>query len=66
MLKARNEFMGTVKSIKLGTVTVEVVVAVGGIEVVSVITRSLAESLGIKQGDAMTMVIRSTEVVMDK
>jgi molybdopterin-binding protein len=66
MPSARNQFIGTVKSVILGNVTAEVVVAVGGIEIVSVISRSLAEGLGIKQGDAMTMIIKSTEVMADK
>jgi len=39
MLSARNQFKGTVKSVKLGTVMAEVVMKVGDIEVVAAITR---------------------------
>jgi molybdopterin-binding protein len=66
MLSARNQFKGTVKDVKLGTVMAEVVVSVGNIEVVSAITRSSAERLGLKPGDSVTAVIKSTEVMIDK
>ena len=38
MLSARNQFKGTVKSVKLGSVMAEVVVAVGELEFVAAIT----------------------------
>ena len=66
MLSARNQFKGTVKEVKLGNVMAEVVVTVGDIEVVSAITRSSAESLQLKPGDAVTAIIKSTEVMIDK
>jgi molybdopterin-binding protein len=66
MLSARNQFPGTVKSVKLGSVMAEVVVGVGDIEVVAAITRDSAERLGLKPGDAVTAVIKSTEVMIDK
>ncbi len=66
MLSARNQFKGIVKNVKLGGIMAEVVVNVGGIEVVSVITRSSAESLGLKQGDAVTAIIKSTEIMIEK
>jgi molybdopterin-binding protein len=66
MLSARNQFKGTVKSVKLGNVMAEVVVAVGGLEIVSAITRGSAEQLGLKVGDELTAVIKSTEVMIAK
>jgi molybdopterin-binding protein len=66
MLSARNQFKGTVKSVKLGNVAAEVVIQVGNLEVVSMITRGSAEHLGLKAGDAVTAVIKSTEVLIDK
>lgn len=66
MLSARNQFKGTVKDVKLGTVMAEVVVSVGTIEVVSAITRSSAERLGLKPGDSVTAIIKSTEVMIEK
>jgi molybdopterin-binding protein len=66
MLSARNQFKGTVKSVKLGNVAAEVVISAGGLEFVSMITRGSAEALNLKQGDAVTAVIKSTEVLIDK
>lgn len=66
MLSARNQLQGTIKSVKLGNVMAEVVVDVGGQEIVSAITRGSAESLGLKTGDVVRAVIKSTEVMIDK
>ena len=66
MLSARNQLKGTVKSVKLGNVMAEVVISVGDLEIISVITRASAEHLGLKVGDTVTAVIKSTEVLIDK
>jgi len=66
MLSARNQFKGKVKSVKLSDVVAEVVVSVGTIEIVSVISRTSTERLGLKVGDEVTAVIKSTEVLIDK
>jgi molybdopterin-binding protein len=66
MLSARNQFQGTVKSVKLGEVMAEVVVTVGNLEIVSAITRTSAESLKLQPGDTVNAVIKSTEVLIDK
>jgi molybdopterin-binding protein len=66
MLSARNQFEGVIKSVKLGTVAAEVVVQVGNLEFVSMITRGSAEHLGLKVGDKVKAVIKSTEVLIDK
>lgn len=66
MLSARNQFKGTIKSVKLGQVMAEVVIKVGRIEVVSLISRTSVESLKLKVGDTVTAVIKATEVMVDK
>jgi molybdopterin-binding protein len=66
MLSARNQFAGTVKSVKLGNVMAEVVVTVGSIEIVSAITRGSAEALKLQAGDKVKAIIKSTEVMIDK
>ena len=66
MLSARNQFQGTIKSVKLGNVMAEVIVTVGDLEIVSAITRSSAESLALQEGDTVKAVIKSTEVMIDK
>jgi molybdopterin-binding protein len=66
MLSARNQFKGTLKELKLGNVMAEVVVTVGNIEIAAAITRASAERLGLKQGDTVTAIIKSTDVMIDK
>jgi molybdopterin-binding protein len=66
MLSARNQLAGTVKSVKLGGVMAEVVVSVGAVEIVSTITRTSAEALGLQAGDKVKAIIKSTEVIIDK
>jgi molybdopterin-binding protein len=66
MLSARNQFKGTIKSVKLGNVMAEVIVDVGSIEIVSLISRTSAEQLGLKAGDSVKTIIKSTEVMIDK
>jgi molybdopterin-binding protein len=66
MLSARNQFPGTLRTVRLGNVMAEVVVQVGNIEFVSAITRTSAESLQLKTGDTVKVVIKSTEVLIDK
>jgi molybdopterin-binding protein len=66
MLSARNQLPAVVKSIKLGNVMAEVVMVVGDVEIVAAITRGSAEMLGLKVGDSVKAVIKSTEVMIDK
>ncbi len=65
-LSARNQFKGKVKSVKLGAIMAEVVVDVSGMEVVSEITKSSAERLKLATGDSVTVIIKSTEVMLGK
>jgi molybdopterin-binding protein len=44
----------------------EVVMTVGGVELVAAITRASAEALGLKAGDGVKAVIKATEVMIDK
>jgi molybdopterin-binding protein len=44
----------------------EVVVTVGTIEIVSAITRTSVETLGLQAGDKVKAIIKSTEVIIDK
>jgi molybdopterin-binding protein len=65
-ISARNQLKGRVKEVVLGTVMAEVVVDVGGQEVVAAITRRSAEALSLKAGDAVTVLIKATEVMIGK
>jgi molybdopterin-binding protein len=66
-LSARNQISGTVTSVKLGGVMAEITVQIaGGQELVSVITRGSAEHLQLQIGDQVTVIIKSTEVMLGK
>ena len=64
-ISARNQLAGKVKSVKEGIVTAEVVVELpGGQEIVSVITMTSVQNLGIKVGSEVKAVIKATEVML--
>ncbi|MBV9439971.1 MAG: TOBE domain-containing protein [Candidatus Eremiobacteraeota bacterium] len=65
-LSARNQLPGNVRSVQLGNVMAEVVVDVEPAAVTAAITRSSAESLNLKQGDHVRIVIKATEVMIAK
>jgi len=64
-LSARNVFKGKVKKVTNGAVNSEVTVELpGGLEVVSVITKSSVESLGLKAGKEAYVIIKATNVLL--
>jgi molybdopterin-binding protein len=63
---ARNRLPGTVTAVKLGEVMAQVDIRVGDNHIVSVITREAAEELGLKEGDQVIAIIKSTEVMVGK
>jgi molybdopterin-binding protein len=65
-LSARNHLPGTIDDIQWGDVMVHVTVRVGEHIVDSVITRRSAEEMGLKKGDAVTAVVKATEVMLAK
>jgi molybdopterin-binding protein len=65
-LSARNQLAGKVKDIQLGDIMAHVVVKVGSSLIESVITRTSAEELGLKKGDSVRVVVKSTEVMIQK
>ena len=65
-LSTRNQLTGTVKSVTTGTIMAEVVVDVGGQDIVAAITRGSVEQLGLAQGDDVTVLIKATEVMIGK
>ena len=65
-LSARNQLAGTVTAVTVGEIMAEVAVDVGGQEVVAAITRNSVERLSLQPGDAVTVIIKSTEVMLGK
>ena len=65
-LSARNQLPGTVEQVHLGEILARIVVRVGEHVIESVITRQSAEELGLEQGDSVQVVVKSTEVMIQK
>ncbi|MCB9422792.1 MAG: TOBE domain-containing protein [Ardenticatenaceae bacterium] len=64
-ISARNTFKGKVKQIVHGAVNSEVVVELpGGQEIVSIITKHSAESLGLVVGKEVYTVIKASNVMI--
>jgi molybdopterin-binding protein len=65
-LSARNQLPGVIESIQVGDIMAHVVVKVGDNLIESVITRNSADELGLKKGDSVKVVVKSTEVMIQK
>jgi molybdopterin-binding protein len=64
-LSARNVIKGKVKKVTHGAVNSEVSVALpGGVEVVSVITKTSAEGLGLAAGKEVYVVVKASNVML--
>ena len=64
-ISARNVLKGTVKSVNHGAVNSEVVIGLpGGTEIVSIITKSSAERLGLTVGSEVHTVIKASNVMI--
>jgi molybdopterin-binding protein len=65
-ISARNQLRGTIKQVTPGAVMSEVIVDVGGQEVVAMISKSSVDRLGLKVGDSVVAIIKATEVMIGK
>ena len=66
-LSARNQLDATVSAVKHGSVMSVVTIQLsGGEEIVAAITRDSAEALSLGDGDRVTAIIKSTEVILSK
>ena len=65
-VSARNRLPGTVVRVRLGGVMAQVTIRVGRSLVDAVITRDSAEEMGLKKGDRVAAVVKSTEVMVAK
>jgi molybdate transport system regulatory protein len=64
-LSARNVLNGEVSQVTPGAVNSEVIVRLpGGSEIVASITKTSAETLGLKTGDAVSAVIKASNVMI--
>jgi molybdopterin-binding protein len=65
-ISARNRLRGEVTRLQLDGLMAEVQVRIGDQELTAVITRSSAERLGVRIGDEVFAVIKSTEIMIGK
>ncbi len=66
-MSARNQLKGTVKSIKHGDIMAEVVIELpDGQQITSIITDDAVQSLQLQEGNQVTAIIKSTEVMVGK
>ena len=65
-ISGRNKLQGTIKEIVKGGVVAKVVLDHKGTELVAVITNDSVEDLGLKVGDEVTALIKSTEMMIMK
>lgn len=62
---ARNQFKGTITSLKLGGVMADVTIDIGhGQTMSAVITRESAERLGLAEGKEVIAMVKATEVIV--
>jgi len=64
-ISARNQISGTVKTIKKGPVSTEVVISItGGNEIVSSITTYSAEKMNLREGLKVYAIVKASEVMV--
>ncbi len=64
-ISARNMIKGKVKRLTHGAVNTEVVIELpGGTEIVSIITKASADTLGLTQGKDVHAVIKASNVML--
>ena len=65
-LSARNKLSGNVESITIDGISAKVAVRVGDNRLVAVVTAEAVEELELKVGDAVTAIIKSSDVILAK
>ena len=64
-ISARNQIPGTVKMIKKGPVSTEIIISVaGGNEIVSSITTHSAEKMNLQEGSKVYAIVKASEVMV--
>jgi len=66
-LSARNMLKGTVENVEKGPIMANVKIKIENPDVITaIITKESVENLGIKKGDKVSAIIKSTEVMVGK
>ena len=66
-ISARNQLNGKITGVELGAVMANIKIEINEPNVITaVITKESAEKLGLTEGDDVTAIIKSTEVIVGK
>ena len=66
-LSARNQLKGKITNVELGAVMANIKIEISEPKVITaVITKESAEKLGLSEGDDVSAIIKSTEVIIGK
>ncbi len=65
-ISGRNQLVGTVKEVVKGAVMAKVVIDYKGAPITATITTDSVDDLGLKPGDTVTALVKSTEVMVMK
>jgi len=64
-ISARNIIKGKIKEVKMGVVNAEILVEIpGGAEMVSIITKESADSLGLVSGKEVYTIIKASNIMI--
>ncbi len=64
-ISARNIIKGKIKEVKMGVVNAEILVEIpGGAEMVSIITKESADSLGLVAGKEVYTIIKASNIMI--
>ena len=66
-ISARNVFEGKIEKVEVGAVMANVKIKIESPQLVTaIITKESVEKLGLKKGDAVSAIIKSTEIMVGK
>ena len=66
-ISARNQIRGNVRSVSPGAVNATVKVDIGGGNIITAsITNEAVEDLGLTEGDPVTVIVKSSDVMIGK
>ena len=66
-ISARNVFEGKIENVEVGAVMANVKIKIESPQLVTaIITKESVEKLGLKKGDSVSAIIKSTEIMVGK
>jgi len=66
-ISARNQLKGTVENVEIGAVMASIKIKIDDpSEITALITKESAENMELKEGDVVSAIIKSTEIMVGK